>query len=59
MGPMYTLFINDAPNILMLGQGKCAFLQASTKLVLLKGLKDLSNMVEVLFPTLAQDKDVI
>ena len=33
--------------------------QVSTQLVFLQGLKDLSNMVEVLFLTLAKDQDVI
>jgi len=54
---MYTLLINDVPQILNLGQAKNAFpfLQVSTQLVFSQGLKDLSNMVEVLFPTLAED----
>lgn len=56
---MYALIINDVPQILNLGQAKGAFLQVSTQLVLLKGLKDLSNMVEVLFPTLTEDQYVI
>ena len=56
---MYNLLINDVPQILNLGQAKGAFLQVSTQLVLSKGLKDLPNMVEVLFPTLAEDQDVI
>jgi len=56
---MYTLLLNDVSQILNLGQGKCAFLQVNTQLVLSQGLKDLSNMVEVLFPTLVEDQDVI
>ena len=56
---MYILLINDVPQILNLGQAKGSFLQASTQLVLAHGLKDLSNMLEVLFPTLAEDQDVI
>ena len=56
---MYTLLINDVPHILNLGQAKGTFIEVSTHLVLVQGLKDLSNMVEVLFPTLAEDQDVI
>ena len=56
---MDTLLINDVPQILNLGQPKGAFLQVSTQLVLVRGFKDLLNMVEVLFPTLADDQDVI
>ena len=53
---MYTLLINDVPQILKLSQAKGAFLQVSTQLVMAQGLKDMSNKVEVLFPTLAKDK---
>jgi len=56
---MNTLLINYVPQILNLGHTKSAFLQIGTQLVLSKGLKDLSNMVEVLFPTLVEDQDVI
>ena len=56
---MYTLIINDVPQILNLGQAKGTFLQVSTQLVLSKGLKDLLNMVEVMFPNLVEDQDVI
>jgi len=45
---MYTLIINDGPQILNLGQAKGTFLQVVTQLVLSKGLNDLSNMVAVL-----------
>jgi len=56
---MYTPLINYVPKILNLGQAKGAFLQVSTQLVLSQGLKDLSNMVEVLVSTLLEDQDVI
>jgi len=56
---MHTILINDIPQILNLGHAKSAFLQIGTQLVLSLGLKDLSNMVEVLFPTLAEDQYVI
>lgn len=55
---MYTLLINDVSQILNLGQAKGAFVQVSTHLVLSQGLKDLSNMVKVFFPTLVEDQDV-
>lgn len=45
---MYTLLINYVPQILNMGQAKGSFLQVSTQLVLSKGLKDPSNMLEVL-----------
>lgn len=38
-----------------LGHAKSEFLKIGTQLLLSQGLKDLSNMVEVLFPTLAED----
>jgi len=56
---MHPMLINDLPQILNLGHAKSAFLQVSTQLVLLQGLKDLSNMVEVLFPTMVEDQDFI
>ena len=56
---MYTLLINDVPQIVNLGQAKGEFLQVSTQLVFTQGLKDILNMVEVLFPTLVEDQDAI
>jgi len=56
---MHALLINDVPQILNLGHAKSAFLHISTQLVLSQGLEDLSNMVEVVFPNLAENKDVI
>jgi len=56
---MKTPLINDVPHILNLGHAKSAFLQIGTQLVLAKGLKDPLNMVEVMFPTLVEDQDVI
>ena len=42
-----------------MGYAKSAFLQISTQLVLPQCLEDLSDMVEVLFPSLAEDQNVI
>ena len=42
-----------------LGHAKSSLLQVGTRLALLQCLEDLSNMVEVLFLTLAEDQDVI
>ena len=56
---MYTLLINDVPLILNLSLAKRAFLQVSTQIVLAQGLKDLLNVVEVIFPTKDEDQDVI
>ena len=51
--------INNLSQILNLGHAKCALLQIGTQLVLPQCLEDLSDVVEVLFPSLAEDKDVI
>ena len=56
---MHTLLINDVPQILTLGHTKSTFLQIGTQLVLSQSLEDLSNMSEVLFPTLVEDQDII
>ena len=56
---MHPLFINNVSQILNLGHAKSAFLQISTQLVLPQLLEDLSDVVEVLFPTLAEDQNVI
>ena len=56
---MHTLLINDVPHILNLGHTKISFLQIDTQLVLPQGLEDLSITVELLFPTLDEDKNVI
>ena len=56
---MYTLIINDVPEILKLGQAKGTFLQVDTWFLLSQGLKDLSNMLQVFFPTLVEDEDVV
>ena len=56
---MYPLFINNVSQILDLGHAKSAFLQIGTQLVLPQCLKNLSDVVEVLFPTLAEDQNVI
>ena len=52
-------FINNVSQILNLGHAKSALLQIGTKLVLPQCLEDLSDVVEVLFPSLDEDQDVI
>jgi hypothetical protein len=56
---MHPLLINNVSQILNLGYAKSAFLQIGTQLVLPQCLEDLSDMVEVLFPSLAKDQNVI
>ena len=56
---MHPPFINIVSQLLNLGHAKSAFLQICTQLVLSQCLENLSDVVEVLFPTLAEDQDVI
>lgn len=56
---MHTSLINDVPKILNLGHTKISFLQIGTQFVVSRGFEDLSNMVELLLPTLAKDQDVV
>jgi hypothetical protein len=56
---MHPLLINNVSQILNLGHAKSAFLQIGTQLVLSQCLEDLSDVVEVLFPSLAEDQNVI
>ena len=42
-----------------LTHAKGAFFQVGTHFVLPKGLKDLSNVLQVFFPTLVEDEDVV
>ena len=56
---MHTLLINYVPKVLNLGHIKSEFLHIGTQFVLSQGLEDLSNMKEVMFPTMAKDQDVI
>lgn len=56
---MHPFFINNVSQILNLGHAKSAFLQIGTQLVFLQCLENLSDVVEVLLPTLAKDQDVI
>ena len=56
---MHPSFINNVFQILNLGYAKSAFLQFGTQLVLLQCLENLLDVVEVLFPTLAEDQDAI
>ena len=56
---MHPLLINNVSQILNLGYAKSAFLQIGTQLVLPQCLEDLSDMVELLFPSLAEDQNAI
>jgi len=56
---MHTMLIYDVTQVLDLAHAKGAFRQVGTQFVLLKGLKDLPNVLEVFFPTLVEDEDVI
>ena len=56
---MHPPFINNVSQILNLGHAKSARLQIGTQLVLLQCLEDLSDVVEVLFPSMVEDQDVI
>ena len=56
---MCPTLINNVSQILNLGHAKSALVQIGTQLVLLQCLEDLSDVVEVLFPSLAEDQDVI
>jgi hypothetical protein len=56
---MHPMLINNVSKILNLGYAKSAFLQIGTQLVLSQCLEDLSDVVEVLFPSLAEDQNGI
>jgi hypothetical protein len=56
---MYPPLINNVSQILNLGYAKSAFLQIDTQLVLPQCLEDLLDVVEVLFPSLTEDQNVI
>jgi hypothetical protein len=56
---MHPLLINNVSQILNLGHAKGAFLQIGTQLVLPQCLEDPSDVVEVLFPSLVEDQNVI
>ena len=56
---MHPPFINNVSQILNLGHAKSALLQIGTQLVLPQCLEDLSDVVKVLFPSLAEDQNVI
>ena len=49
---MYAILINNVSQILNLGHAKSALVQIGTQLVLPQRLEDLSDVVEVLFPSL-------
>ena len=52
-------FINNVSQILNLGDAKSALLQIGTQLVLPQWWEDFADVVEVLFPSLAEDQNVI
>jgi hypothetical protein len=56
---MHPPLINNVSEILNLGHAKIALLQIGTQLVLSQCLEDLSDVVEVLLPSLAEDQNVI
>ena len=56
---MYPTLINNVSQILNLGHAKSAFVQIGTQLVLPQCLEDLSDVVEVLLPSLVEYQDVI
>ena len=56
---MYPTLTNNVSQILNLGHAKSALVQIGTQLVLPQILEDLLDVVEVLFPILAEDQDVI
>ena len=56
---MHPPLISNVSQILNLGHAKSALLQIGTELVFSECLEDLSDVVEVLFPSLAEDQDVI
>ena len=56
---MYPTVIINVSQILNLGHSKSALVQIGTQLVLSQCLEDLSDVVEVLFPSLAEDQDFI
>jgi hypothetical protein len=56
---MHPSLINNLSQILNMGDAKSALLQIGTQLVLLQCLEDQSDVVEVLFPSLAEDQNVI
>jgi hypothetical protein len=59
MDPHALPLINNVSQILNLGHAKGALLQIGTQLVLPQCLEDLSDVVEVFFPSLAEDQNVI
>ena len=52
---MYPTLISSVSQILNLGHAKSALVQIGTQLVLPQCLEDLLDVVEVLFPSLAED----
>jgi len=56
---MHTTLIYDVTQIFTLAHAKGVFIQVGTQFVLPKCLKDLSDMLKVFFPTLAEDENVI
>ena len=56
---MHTLLINYVTQILDMVHAKGTFLQFGTYFVLPRGLKYFLTMLQVLFPTLVEDEDVV
>ena len=56
---MHAFLIYDVTQILYLAHVKGAFLQVGTQFVLLRGLKEFLNVLQVLLPTLNEGEDFI
>lgn len=56
---MHTFLINNVTHILDLAHAKGAFSQVSTQRVLSQSVKNLSNILQVLFSSLVEDEDII
>lgn len=56
---MHAMLIYDVTQVLDLAHAKGAFLHDGTQFLFPNGLKDMSNLLQVFFPTLAEVEDVI
>ena len=56
---MYPTLIDNVSQTLNLGHAKSALVQIGTQLVFPQHLEDMSDVVEVLFPSLVEYQDVI
>jgi hypothetical protein len=56
---MHPMLIHNVSQILNLGYAKSSLLQIGTQVVFSQCLEDPSDVVEMLFPSLVEDYDVI